>query len=129
VVNAFGFGGINAHVVLEEAHDGSPALPEPMVPVLTMAADSPADLERELLAEDTELLARAHRRTPAEDRPCRLTVWAPDARKLKMARQIVARGRKWTGRHEIWFSPSPLLSGLDRSRSCSRDSSTAAQAS
>ncbi|WP_165436419.1 type I polyketide synthase [Amycolatopsis suaedae] len=111
VVNAFGFGGINAHVVLEPAGGTAAVAPPPPVPVLTLSADSAQELERDLIADDADLLARAARRTPAGDRPCRLTVWAPDARKLALARKIVGRGRKWTGRHDIWFSPEPLLTG------------------
>jgi acyl transferase domain-containing protein len=111
VVNAFGFGGINAHVVLEAVDAGSPSPPEPSVPVLLLAADTPGGLERELLADDHELMARAARRLPAADRPCRLAIWAPDGKKLKQARQIVARARKWGGRHGIWFAPRPLLTG------------------
>ncbi|TCO53689.1 type I polyketide synthase [Actinocrispum wychmicini] len=114
VVNAFGFGGINAHAVLERARDSSPAVPELPVPVLTLSADTPADLERDLLADDEDLLARARSRTPAGDLPCRLTVWAPDTRKLKLARQIAGRAKAWTGRHGIWFAPRPLLTRKDQ---------------
>ncbi|GAB3885491.1 hypothetical protein GCM10029964_048240 [Kibdelosporangium lantanae] len=109
VVNAFGFGGINAHAVLEPVTDGGSDVPPPVEPVLRLSGDTPADIERDLLAPDAELMARSG--VPAEDRPCRLTVWAPDARKLKLARQVVARGRRWTGRHGIWFAPTPLLTG------------------
>jgi 3-oxoacyl-(acyl-carrier-protein) synthase len=112
VVNAFGFGGINAHAVLEPVAFSGPDVPPPVEPVLTLSGDTPADIERDLLAADSELMARSG--VPAEDRPCRLTVWAPDARKLKMARQVVARGRRWTGRHGIWFALNPLLNRNDQ---------------
>ncbi|MET0235087.1 MAG: beta-ketoacyl synthase N-terminal-like domain-containing protein [Kibdelosporangium sp.] len=113
-VNAFGFGGINAHVVLEQDHGSVAVAPDPLAPVLLLSADSPEGLERELLADDAELLSRAARRTPAKDLATRLAIWQPDARRLKLARQVVARGRSWTGRHDIWFSPEPLLTEPDQ---------------
>ncbi|CAM3294468.1 beta-ketoacyl synthase N-terminal-like domain-containing protein [Kibdelosporangium persicum] len=113
-VNAFGFGGINAHVVLEQADDSAAVQANLLAPVLLLAADSPEELERDLLADDADLLSRAARRTRPEDKPCRLAIWQPDARRLKLARQVVARGKKWTGRHDIWFSPTPLLTRRDQ---------------
>ncbi|RSM90493.1 type I polyketide synthase [Kibdelosporangium aridum] len=113
-VNAFGFGGINAHVVLEQANDSGAVQSDPLAPVLFLSANSAAELERELLAEDADLLSRAAFRTRAEDKPCRLVIWQPDARRLKLARQVVGRGKKWTGRHDIWFSPKPLLTRHDQ---------------
>nr|CEL18268.1 modular polyketide synthase [Kibdelosporangium sp. MJ126-NF4]CTQ97754.1 modular polyketide synthase [Kibdelosporangium sp. MJ126-NF4] len=113
-VNAFGFGGINAHVVLEQAGESRAVEVSPPTPVLMLSADSPEDLERELLADDGDLLGRAARRARPEQRPCRLVIWQPDARRLKIARQVVARGRTWTGRHHIWFSPEPLLTRDDQ---------------
>ncbi|ALG09058.1 type I polyketide synthase [Kibdelosporangium phytohabitans] len=113
-VNAFGFGGINAHVVLDQAGDSRAADVNPLAPVLLLSANSPAELERDLLADDGDLLSRAARRTRAEDLPCRLAIWQPDARRLKIARQVVARGKTWTGRHDIWFSPEPLLTRDDQ---------------
>ncbi|MCE7003555.1 polyketide synthase dehydratase domain-containing protein [Kibdelosporangium philippinense] len=113
-VNAFGFGGINAHIVLDQATDSGAVQPDPLAPVLMLSANSAEELERELLAEDADLLSRAALRTRAEDKPCRLVMWQPDARRLKLARQIVGRGKKWAGRHDIWFSPKPLLTRNDQ---------------
>ncbi|MEV4320049.1 beta-ketoacyl synthase N-terminal-like domain-containing protein [Actinocrispum sp. NPDC049592] len=114
VVNAFGFGGINAHLVLEPAGEGTPFIPAPETPVLMVAASSPEWLDQELSMDDDSLLALAFRKAPVGDGPCRLAVWAPNAKRLRQARQIVARGRKWTGRHGIWFSPEPLLTRPDQ---------------
>jgi len=99
VVNAFGFGGINAHVVLEEAQRATAVRPEPSTPVLRFAADTVEELERDLVAG----------RHSTADRQCRLAIWNPDARKLDLARKVVARGRPWTGRHDIWFAPEPMV--------------------
>jgi acyl transferase domain-containing protein len=99
VVNAFGFGGINAHVVLEEPERPQGFRAQQRTPVLMFAADTVADLERDLLAG----------RNSTADRECRLAIWNPDARKLDLARKVVARGLPWSGRHDIWFAPKPMV--------------------
>ncbi len=126
-VNAFGFGGINAHVVLEEAPGarasrsatvagGEPervnasartvSVAEPER-VLMLAADSPEALAALLDADDSALLAAAN--TPATSGRSRLGIVAPDAKRLTLARRAVAKGRAWQGRSDVWFTPSPLI--------------------
>jgi 3-oxoacyl-(acyl-carrier-protein) synthase/malonyl CoA-acyl carrier protein transacylase len=101
-VNAFGFGGINAHVVLEQAPGSAPAVFSVTEPerVLRLAAASP---ERLLAALDDPDAAES-------TGDYRLGVVAPTPKKLATARKIVAKGKPWRGRHDIWFSPRPLLS-------------------
>jgi acyl transferase domain-containing protein/phosphopantetheinyl transferase len=115
-VNAFGFGGINAHVVLEEAPRAvrSPARPRSAEgePVLRLAGAGPEELARALGADDPDLLARAGREPG--DGPCRLAIVAPDQRRLALARKIVKRGRAWRGRSDVWFTPEPLLTGPEQ---------------
>ncbi|MFJ3725514.1 beta-ketoacyl synthase N-terminal-like domain-containing protein [Streptomyces sp. NPDC090045] len=115
-VNAFGFGGINAHVILEEAPAGArPPLPvrrflplgataAPVGPaaradVLLIGADTPA-----------ELSARLASGPPASggDGPCRVAVVGPTPQRLALAAKVVARGRPWRGRGDVWFTPEPL---------------------
>ncbi|MEU7554993.1 beta-ketoacyl synthase N-terminal-like domain-containing protein [Streptomyces sp. NPDC044571] len=123
-VNAFGFGGINAHVVLEQAPGtaaaaapGRRAAPAPVrrfLPlgaaqappvgaggrdeVLRLAADTPAELARLLAAGSPS----------AGDGPCRLAVVGPTPQRLALAAKAVARGRAWRGRGDVWFTPEPL---------------------
>ncbi|WP_269857574.1 type I polyketide synthase [Streptomyces sp. RPT161] len=120
-VNAFGFGGINAHVVLEQA-------PTPVSPVavpasravvaepervLALAAATPERLA-ELLATDDRAVLAAGSERPAGPGRSRLGIVDPTARRLALARRIVAKGRSWRGRHDIWFAANPLLgSGAD----------------
>jgi acyl transferase domain-containing protein len=130
-VNAFGFGGINAHVILEAtgattrawavsapaprrpAGQGtSPAGRMPAEGTLRLAADSAGQMSAWLAATDAELLARMDGEPGTG--PCRLAVVAPDARRLALARKIVERGTPWRGRSDIWFTPSPLLSGPEQ---------------
>ncbi|MBB5926205.1 type I polyketide synthase [Streptomyces echinatus] len=138
-VNAFGFGGINAHVVLEEAPATRPA---PAVPVAARRAASvrapaaplavpPAasvrvtDAERVLLlsaadvtglaalldADDSAVLAAGldPGRAHADAGPARLGVVDPTAKRLALTRRAVAKGRAWQGRGDVWFRPTPLL--------------------
>ena len=148
VVNAFGFGGVNAHVVLEEPPASSSASPaagrgprrlfavgagrdgllgggQDGETVLRLSAGSPEALAELMELPDEELLARGE----APDGPgsadagggiagghggegggaCRVAIVGPTARKLDLARAVVARGTPWRGRSDIWFTPRPLL--------------------
>jgi acyl transferase domain-containing protein len=127
-VNAFGFGGINAHVILEAPPEAAsapahaaPGLPRPAqraagpsasVPgeaIFRLAAASPRELAERLDAPDSGLLGRAG--DEPGDGPCRLAIVAPGPRSLALARKVVTRGTPWRGRSDLWFTPRPLLSG------------------
>ncbi|WP_268255242.1 beta-ketoacyl synthase N-terminal-like domain-containing protein [Streptomyces phaeofaciens] len=115
-VNAFGFGGINAHVVLEQA-PGSRATPAAVTRVtepervLLLAAGSPQGLAALLDADDgTVRAAGLDPHGPGPDAgPVRLGVVDPTAKRLALARRAVAKGRAWHGRSDVWFRPAPLL--------------------
>ncbi|WP_323136169.1 beta-ketoacyl synthase N-terminal-like domain-containing protein [Micromonospora sp. NBC_01655] len=125
-VNAFGFGGINAHVIIEQAPDqvgepvapitvpaaGTVAVDEPDQ-VLWLAAPDPAGLAGLLARDDQEvrrlgadLAARSGGDAPGR---ARLGIVNPTDKLLAVARKTVARGRAWRGGRDIWFSPEPLL--------------------
>src|SRR5689334_18145252 len=73
-VNAFGFGGINAHVVLEAVPDARPArVTREPVPVLRLAARTVDELAG---------LLDARRSSTVDGGPCRLAVVAPTERTL-----------------------------------------------
>ncbi|MCQ9133399.1 type I polyketide synthase [Streptomyces hilarionis] len=120
-VNAFGFGGINAHVVLEEAPGArarraqAPGRPDLRVAeperVLLLAADAPARLAALLDADDAAVRAAgldADRPHPQAG-PARLGIVDPTAKRLALARRAVLRERPWHGRSDVWFRPGPLL--------------------
>lgn len=109
-VNAFGFGGINAHVVLEEVTVARRAAevyePEP---VLRLTAPTPEAMAALLDRSDSEILASGlDERAPAAD-PVRLAVVGPTAKRLALARKAVVKGKGWRGRGDVWFVPRPLL--------------------
>ncbi|MEW2360135.1 beta-ketoacyl synthase N-terminal-like domain-containing protein, partial [Spirillospora sp. NPDC029432] len=120
VVNAFGFGGVNAHVVLEEPPAPAPARTRRAAftgrsaesrggggePVLRLAAATPERLAALLAGPGEEILAHGD---PDPELPCRVAIVEPTARKLDLARAVVARGTPWRGRSDIWFTPRPLL--------------------
>ena len=104
-VNAFGFGGINAHLVLSgcaagQNHEKSDYLK----PVLRLAAANPEALMAQL--DQYETTGRVGRLAG----PCRLAVLDPDPQRLAVARKAIAAGKPWMGRQQVWFTPNGLLS-------------------
>lgn len=145
-VNAFGFGGINAHVIVEEAPEparsrragktaaatgaavpagaaagtASVVVDEPDQ-VLWFAAPNPEALAALLDRDDAQVRAMGQaragdRRPPSEDERCRLGVVDPTSKRLSTARVAIKRGQPWRGGRDIWFSPNPLLAGPDRGK-------------
>ncbi|MFD9301966.1 beta-ketoacyl synthase N-terminal-like domain-containing protein [Streptomyces sp. NPDC060048] len=117
-VNAFGFGGINAHVVLEEA----PGSVRPVAPGRRFLAlggsaapvGADADAREDVLlmeaADAAELSVRLTSGSPRSggEGPYRLAVVGPTPQRLALAAKVVARGRAWRGRGDVWFAPEPL---------------------
>ncbi|MGH3852759.1 MAG: beta-ketoacyl synthase N-terminal-like domain-containing protein [Pseudonocardiaceae bacterium] len=112
-VDAFGFGGINAHTILEQP-PGTRRSPRqrPSGPerVLLLAGRTPSELARQLEIPDASLLDQDDTSAPPAGGPCRLAIVAPTARRLALARKIVTRGTPWRGREDIWFTAAPLRS-------------------
>ena len=92
-VNAFGFGGINAHVVLT-AFD-SPKKDE----VLALARPS----HEELIA------ALENRDFSAGTGNFRLVVFSPTPERLAKALKIVTKNSPWRNKQDIWYTNTPLL--------------------
>jgi len=100
-LNAFGFGGINAHLVLEQGAGGSAeplARPALAVDMLFVAADDPAAL---LATLETGQGGNPNGR-------CRLVIEDPTPERRAQAKTLVARGQRWPGRKGIWYAPEGL---------------------
>jgi acyl transferase domain-containing protein/phosphopantetheinyl transferase len=107
-VNAFGFGGINAHVIAEAHGEGgrraaraapgrSPETePEPL---LVLAGPTPEAL----------LAALDRGAEQPGTGPCRLALVDPTPERRERARAIVARGEARRGRDGIWFAPRGMV--------------------
>lgn len=102
-VNAFGFGGINAHVVLDareehsRRHRGRRTGSE-TADYRLVAGDSPEAL---LTALDEGHSGRA-------DGRYRLVIESPTAERRDLARKIVRQGKRWSGLKGIWYAPEGL---------------------
>ncbi|GAA2997000.1 hypothetical protein GCM10010483_47240 [Actinokineospora diospyrosa] len=107
-VNAFGFGGINAHVVVEQDTAAKvtarPARVDEAERVLWLAADEPDELGR--------LLDRAPSEVPVARGRFRLGIVGPTERRLAIARRVLDRahepGWSWAS-GDVWFTSAPLL--------------------
>lgn len=105
-VNAFGFGGINAHVVMSRYRQHCVAVAEaveaPVLPrVVTIAVDS-----RE------ELLARLRQQrwdSQLGTGTWRLAIVEPNEKRIELALKVVDKGQAWHGRNQIYFSPDDLI--------------------
>ncbi|MGL4305418.1 MAG: beta-ketoacyl synthase N-terminal-like domain-containing protein [Mycobacteriaceae bacterium] len=118
-VNAFGFGGINAHVVIEQAPSSASiastvTLPvfnsdisaKENEPVLRLSASSIEEMIQILSSSDSKFLFSKEFNLIG---PTRLAIVNPNEKRLALARKIVNKGQRWQGRNDIWFSPTPIL--------------------
>ncbi|MFD4525853.1 beta-ketoacyl synthase N-terminal-like domain-containing protein [Streptomyces sp. NPDC058470] len=113
-VNAFGFGGINAHVVIEQVEAKPVARPAEVYepePVLRLTAPTTEAMAALLDRDDAAVLAAGldERAVASGSDPVRLAIVGPTAKRLALARKAVAKGKGWRGRNDVWFVPRPLL--------------------
>ena len=81
-VNAFGFGGIDAHVVLESGPAPRPASTASDTTTTTASADAPRMAFYSAPDERTLLEALSGTAAPSTDGPCRLVLSDPTTKKL-----------------------------------------------
>jgi acyl transferase domain-containing protein/phosphopantetheinyl transferase len=110
-VSAFGFGGINAHVVLDEGTPAPKGRAQVSVPapvgaprVLALAASDVAALLAKLRAAPVDRAVYVDGGDDAST-PCRVVVLDPTAARIERAVAIVERGAAWNGREDIYFAP------------------------
>jgi malonyl CoA-acyl carrier protein transacylase/phosphopantetheinyl transferase (holo-ACP synthase) len=103
-VNAFGFGGINAHAIMTPYRPklGAPPQPKPL-PWLGEALMISASNKDALIVK---LRSGDYTNTGG---PYRIVVFSPDASRIEKAIAIVEKDKPWRGRMDIWFSNQALL--------------------
>ncbi|MFA9189285.1 beta-ketoacyl synthase N-terminal-like domain-containing protein [Flavobacterium magnesitis] len=92
-VNAFGFGGINAHVVLE-------------------GYDMPKKDKVLILARRTHeelLTALQNNETTVGEGDYRIALFDPSPARIEKAIKIVAKNNPWRNKQDIWYTNMPLL--------------------
>jgi len=135
-VNAFGFGGINGHVVIEAtagpwgkgrrnlqglakgaSHEGRGGSERAAAALGTgaerearaVALDRPLVLARPTAAALIRALENKETDTGKGD--YRLVLFDPVTERIVKAIKIVQRGKPWRNRQDIWFTNEPLVSG------------------
>ncbi|MDB4923262.1 beta-ketoacyl synthase N-terminal-like domain-containing protein [Mucilaginibacter sp.] len=93
-VNAFGFGGINAHVVLEGFNSAKKD------EVLLLARPSHQELMNALETQDYS----------KGEGDYRIAVFSPTPERLKKAIKIAAKNVPWRNKQDIWYTNAPLIS-------------------
>lgn len=92
-VNAFGFGGINAHVVLE-------------------GYDMPKKDKVLILARPTHealLSALQNNESTLGEGDYRIALFDPNPARIEKALKIVAKNNPWRNKQDIWYTNTPLL--------------------
>ncbi|WP_449397848.1 acyltransferase domain-containing protein [Chryseobacterium wanjuense] len=92
-VNAFGFGGINAHVVLE-------------------GYDMPKKDKVLILARPTHeelLTALQNNETAVGEGNFRVAIFEPTPARIEKATKIVTKNNPWHNKQDIWYTNTPLL--------------------
>ena len=110
-VNAFGFGGINAHVILEAYEQA---------PTSSTLNNTQINLEDQVLllsknSQDAliEALEKQQYHT-LESGDYRVAIFHPTEARIQKALSIVKKNRPWHGRQDIWYTNAPLLKGNKR---------------
>ena len=120
-VNAFGFGGINGHVVMEAAGPrggarggagrvlSAGAVGGERVAAVASGLDRPLVLAR----PTAEALIRAleNKESDPGKGNYRVVLFDPVDERIKKAIKIVEHGKPWRNRQDIWFTNEPLISG------------------
>jgi len=101
-VNAFGFGGINAHVILE-GYGKKPAAVKKGHPFKDEVIAISAPTKEALI----ELLRKG--KTSITNGDYRLILFDPTPDRIEKAIKLISKDKPWKGRQDIWFSNEPLL--------------------
>ncbi|UXI69009.1 beta-ketoacyl synthase N-terminal-like domain-containing protein [Tahibacter amnicola] len=103
-VSAFGFGGVNAHLVMS-----APPSRKQRRPAAASRLRTQETVLRIAAASAAELLRAMEQGAASSTGPVRLVVFDPTPERLALARKVVAAGKRWSGRHGVFFSPDGVL--------------------
>jgi 3-oxoacyl-(acyl-carrier-protein) synthase/phosphopantetheinyl transferase (holo-ACP synthase) len=103
-VNAFGFGGINTHVIMEAYRGDANAVSDKRKNLLKDKVISLSAATKEELLQKLENLDYT-----VSKGDYRLVIFNPDTEKINKAKLLIAKNRPWKGRLDIWFSNRPLF--------------------
>lgn len=108
-VNAFGFGGINAHVVME-------AYSDPAQKSVSLKKPPFNDRVIVISASNKDRLIESLQKgsTVRESGDYRLVLFNPTAERIDKAIKLVEKDKPWLGRMDIWFSNKPLLANGEK---------------
>lgn len=103
-INAFGFGGINAHVVVEGFSDPTRRVFNGFSPV------KKADVLLLARADGNALIKALERNETDPGRgKYRIALFNPTPERIKKAIKIISRDQPWRNKQDIWFTNDPLI--------------------
>lgn len=104
-VNAFGFGGTNAHAILEHYDNPPAALATPEEnSVLLYARDSAAALAAAISNNEADIGQGNYR----------IALFNPTPQRRELALRVIQKGNEWKDRQDLWFSTEPLLAATEK---------------
>ncbi|WP_163655232.1 beta-ketoacyl synthase N-terminal-like domain-containing protein [Listeria sp. PSOL-1] len=102
-VNAFGFGGINAHAILTAYEEPINSKQQKKKPYFSEALMISAKSNEQLI----EKIKKGDYTNTGGD--YRLVLFEPTEKKIKQALSIIEKEKPWRGRFDIWYSNKPML--------------------
>jgi 3-oxoacyl-(acyl-carrier-protein) synthase/phosphopantetheinyl transferase/malonyl CoA-acyl carrier protein transacylase len=106
-INAFGFGGANAHVVIEKFNNVHKHQQKYHIPLESNAEDVVVLLARNSQEELVTALKSGDKNIGAGK--YRLALFHPDPKRIDLALRIIQKDKPWRNKQDIWFTNEPLL--------------------
>lgn len=106
-INAFGFGGINAHVVVEGFSESN-LTPRKLFNGITPAKPAVLLLARE--SQQALIQALEEQQSTPGHGNYRIALFDPTPERIRKAIKIVERNTPWRNKQDIWYTNEPLIS-------------------